>query len=78
MADRSAETDFAIVLHLSDYCVYLLDENRQVTFSQDIEAANDEEAVLKARQMAVQSSRCEVWHRYRLVAKIDQSEQSFQ
>lgn len=56
---------------VAEYRLYFVDEFRRVTFSQGIEADIDEEAVLKGRELAARSPRCEVWEKDRLVAKIN-------
>ena len=56
---------------MPEYRLFFVDEFRRVTFSQAIDAESDEEAVLKERELCAKSPRCEVWHRDRLVAKIN-------
>ncbi|HEX6660504.1 MAG TPA: hypothetical protein VF067_01370 [Sphingomicrobium sp.] len=53
-----------------DYRIYCLDSTGNISFADWFEAADDGQAVAKARQMKNGSARCEVWRSRRLVATL--------
>ena len=52
------------------YRVYCFDDVHAVVTAELIEAVSDDEAIAKA-QAAGFGSKCEIWHRNRLVAKLE-------
>ena len=60
---------------MRDYRLYCLDGGGRIGFAQWIRANNDEDAVDEARRMTPDALQCEVWHRTRLVAKLNSAGQ---
>jgi hypothetical protein len=56
---------------MSEYRLYCLDGAGKIGFADWIEAADDEEAIAKARVLKENVVKCEVWQRHRLVATLD-------
>ena len=56
---------------MPDYRVYRLDKVRGIDFADWIEANSDDDAVAQVRAMKWGADMCEVWHKDRLVAKIN-------
>lgn len=54
---------------MADYRLYCLDGAGKITKSHEIDAKNDAEALILARQMKL-PVKCELWERARLVAKL--------
>jgi hypothetical protein len=54
---------------MPDYRLYCLADDGRFTKSHEISAANDDEALLKAREMKL-PVRCELWEKSRLIAKL--------
>jgi hypothetical protein len=52
------------------YRLYCLDGAGKIDLADWIEAADDQQAVAKARQMKNGFAKCEVWQRQRLVARL--------
>ena len=55
---------------MADYRLYCLDGDGHIGLADWIEAATDEEAITKAREMRPDAHRCEVWLKSSLVAKL--------
>jgi hypothetical protein len=56
---------------MRDYRLYCLDAKGSIHHAEWIEAAGDEEAVAKARELKKNAVKCEVWERHRLVAALN-------
>jgi hypothetical protein len=56
---------------MGEYRLYCLDGAGKIGFADWIEAADDEEAIAKARELKKNVVKCEVWQRHRLVATLD-------
>ena len=52
-----------------EYRVFLLGSHGRITGSRDIEAYNDEEAIVAARELKL-PCKCEVWERARVLAEL--------
>ena len=57
---------------MGDYRLFCIDGTGRFTMSHEIDAANDAEALAKARDMRL-SVKCELWQRGRMVAVLDPS-----
>jgi hypothetical protein len=57
---------------MGDYRLFCIDGTGRFTMSYEIEAADDAEALAKARDMKL-SVKCELWQRGRMVAVLDPS-----
>jgi len=57
---------------MGDYRLFCIDGTGRFTMSHEIEAADDAEALAKARDMQL-SVKCELWQRGRMVAVLDPS-----
>lgn len=55
---------------MPDYRLYCLDAGGKFTKSHEIDAADDKEALSKARDMKL-PVRCELWEHGRMVAELD-------
>ena len=55
---------------MSDYRLFCIDGTGRFTMSHEFEAADDAEALGKAREMRL-SVKCELWQRGRMVAVLD-------
>lgn len=55
---------------VSNYRLYCLSGDGHIGFADWIEAASDDEAIDKARELRPDANKCEVWHGNRLVAQI--------
>lgn len=56
---------------MADYRIYCLDEGGKLDFADQIEAASDEAAIAKARELHPNAERCEIWSEDRMVAQLD-------
>jgi hypothetical protein len=56
---------------MAAYRMYCLDGAGHIGLAEWIEASTDEEAVAEARKLRPDASKCEVWLKERLVAKLD-------
>ena len=56
---------------MSDYRLYCLDRDGQITLAEWIEADSDEEAITRARELRPNVYKCEIWQKNRLVAKLN-------
>jgi hypothetical protein len=56
---------------MAEYRLYCLDGAGRISLADWIDADSDEEAVAQARRLERGGSKCEVWQRNRLVAKLD-------
>jgi hypothetical protein len=56
---------------MREYRLYCLDGAGRIGFAEWIEAADDEQAVAKARELKKNTAICEVWERHRLVATLN-------
>lgn len=56
---------------MPEYRIYCLDAEGRIDFAQWIEAANDEEAIQKARDLKPHARKCEVWLQSQLISKLD-------
>ncbi|MGZ2411980.1 hypothetical protein ACUXST_001401 [Sphingomonas sp. F9_3S_D5_B_2] len=55
---------------MAQYRIYCLDGVGKITRSHEIDAKNDDEAIVFARRMKL-GVKCELWQRDRFVAKLD-------
>jgi hypothetical protein len=53
---------------MSDYRLYCLDGAGRISLAEWIEAADDEAAIAKVRELHRQALKCEIWQGQRLVA----------
>ena len=60
---------------MGEYRLYCINEAGRFAKSHDIEAASDEEAIEAARAMKLPVL-CELWHRDRMVAKLEPANSS--
>ena len=60
---------------MTDYRLYRLDGDGKIGFAEWIQAASDQEAIGAAERMWPDATRCEIWQRNRLVAKLNGSGQ---
>lgn len=58
---------------MADYRLYCLDGDGKIGFADWIQAATDDDAILKAQRLKPDAVRCEIWRRKRLVAKLNGS-----
>jgi len=56
---------------MTEYRVYTLDRLGRIGLAEPIIAAGDAEALAKARRLAANAKRCELWKDNRLVASLD-------
>jgi hypothetical protein len=56
---------------MADYRIYCVDGAGRIALADWLEADTDEEAVCQAREMRPEASRCEIWQKARLVAKLN-------
>lgn len=56
---------------MSDYRLYCLDGAGRIQLAEWIEAASDEQAISQARELKLDAKRCEIWHKDRLVARLN-------
>ncbi|HJU77909.1 MAG TPA: hypothetical protein VJ597_08305 [Sphingomicrobium sp.] len=56
---------------MAEYRFYCLDGAGRISFAEEIDAANDEEAIAKARELKPDAVKCEIWDDHRLVATLD-------
>jgi hypothetical protein len=56
---------------MPDYRLYCLDGAGRISLAEWITAETDEEAIEKAREMDHGAIKCEIWHRRRLVKKLN-------
>jgi hypothetical protein len=56
---------------MADYRLYCIDGAGRVDLAKWFAADSDEEAIGKARMMRNDGSGCELWHKSRLVAKLN-------
>ena len=56
---------------MAEYRLYCLDGTGRISFAEEIDAASDEEAIARAREMKPDALVCEVWDGHRLVASVD-------
>jgi hypothetical protein len=55
---------------MSDYKLYLLDSTGRIAFALDFEGADDQAAIAEAAKHLHRSA-VEIWHRTRLVARLE-------
>jgi hypothetical protein len=55
---------------MADYRLYCLDGAGRISLAEWIDAADDEAAVAKARELHGQALKCEIWRGQRLVASL--------
>lgn len=55
-----------------DYRLYCVDGAGHIGFADWIVADTDEEAIAQARTLRPDALRCEIWHKNRIVAKLNQ------
>ena len=60
---------------MAAYRVYCINGINQVTRAEDCEAATDEEAMVRARQLMGDCLKAEVWQRHRRVGIVTRDEQ---
>lgn len=70
-ADRYTQLPDPGAARVRDYRLYCLSGDGHIGFADWIEAASDEEAISKARALRPDAHKCEVWHKTRLVARIN-------
>jgi hypothetical protein len=56
---------------MADYRIYCLDGAGQIGLADWIEADTDEAAIAEARRLKPEANICEIWHKDRLVARVD-------
>ena len=56
---------------MSDYRIYCLDGAGHIGFADWIGAETDDEAISQARRLKADAIICEVWHKERLVARLN-------
>jgi hypothetical protein len=56
---------------MSNYRIYALDGDGRLGLPDWIEAADDRDAIERARALKQTARKCEVWERNRLVARLD-------
>ena len=57
---------------MADYRLYCLDGAGHIGLADWIEADTDEQAIARSRELRPEANICELWHKERLVARIDQ------
>ena len=57
---------------MPNYRLYYVERGGHIGLADWIEAADDDAAVAKARQVRPETHRCEIWRQKRLVATLDQ------
>ena len=56
---------------MADYRLYFLDGAGHIGLADWLEASDDEDAIAKAREMRPDANKCEIWHKDRLIARLD-------
>jgi hypothetical protein len=56
---------------MRDYRLYCLNAAGSIDYADWIEAADDKQAIAKARELKKNAVKCEVWERHRLVATLN-------
>jgi hypothetical protein len=56
---------------MPDYRLYCLDGDGHIGLADWIDAADDGQAIKKAHEIRPDAYRCEIWHKTRLVARLN-------
>lgn len=56
---------------MDGYRLYCMDGTGRIDLAEWLDASSDEEAVRQAKKLKNGATKCEVWQRNRLVAKLD-------
>ena len=56
---------------MAGYRLYCLDGARGISLAEEIDAASDEEAIARAKELKPGVLKCEIWDEHRLVATLD-------
>jgi hypothetical protein len=56
---------------MGNYRLYCLDGDGRIGFADWIEAKDDDDAIVRAREVRPDAHRCEIWLKNRLVAKLN-------
>jgi hypothetical protein len=56
---------------MAQYRIYCLDAGGKISFAEELDAANDKEAIAKTRALKRRALKCEVWKGTKLVATLD-------
>jgi hypothetical protein len=56
---------------MAGYRLYCLNGDRRISLAEEIDAASDEEAIARARELRPDALKWEIWDDHRLVATLD-------
>jgi hypothetical protein len=56
---------------MASYRIYYLEGDGSIGLADWVEAKTEEEAIVEARKLRPDAHRCEIWHKRRLVAKLN-------
>lgn len=58
-------------VRMADYRFYCMNSGGHIGSADWIQAETDEAAIAQARRLNLSAQRCEIWHKTRLIARLD-------